>query len=54
MEVIIEIVGGVAYVVQKSQGVKVILRDWDNATSDDGIETPSEDIYEDDEVIIKE
>jgi hypothetical protein len=42
LEVLIEVRGGVAYVVQKSSGVRLEIQDYDNAAPDG---EPLADIY---------
>lgn len=42
-EVLIEVSGGVAYVEQLPEGVRVIIRDYDNATDELNY---SEEVYE--------
>lgn len=50
--IIINVIGGVAYLNQKPAGVAVIIRDYDNNEDHDGNpQEKSEEEYDEDEVI---
>ena len=46
--ILIEVRGGVAYVINKPKGVKIIIRDYDN---EDKTSSYSEEVFEKDDII---